>query len=38
MILMIDLSNFYFDFIRGFLVKQVFLISLFVLVVNDLVR
>ena len=37
MILMVDLSNFYFDFIRDFLVKQVFIISLIVLVVNDLV-
>ena len=38
MILMIDLCNFYFDFIHGFLVKQVFIISLSLLVVNDLVR
>ena len=38
MILMVDLRNFYFDFINGFLVKQVFIISLIVLVVNDLVR
>ena len=37
MILMVDLRNFYFDFIHGFLVKQVFIIIL-VLVVNDLVR
>jgi len=38
MILMVDLSNFSFDFIHGFLVKQVFIISLIVLVANDLVR
>ena len=38
MILIVDLSNFYFDFIHGFLVKQVFIISLIVLVVHDLVR
>ena len=38
MILMVDLRNFYFDFIHGFLVKQFFIISLLVLVVNDLVR
>ena len=38
MILMVDLSNFSFDFIHGFLVKQVFIISLIVLVNNDLVR
>ena len=38
MILMVDLSNFYFDFIHAFLVKQVFIISLIVLIVNDLAR
>ena len=38
MILIVDLSNFYFDFIHGFLVKQVFIISRVVFVVNDLVR
>ena len=32
MILIVDFSNFYFDFIHGFLVKQVFIISLIVLV------
>ena len=36
MILMVDLSNFYFAFIHGFLVKQVFIIVLIVVVVNDL--
>ena len=38
MTLMVDLRNFYFDFIHGFLVKQIFIISLVILVVNDLVR
>ena len=38
MILMVDLRKFYFDFIDGFLVKQVFIIALIVLVVNDLVK
>ena len=33
---MVDLRNFYFDVIHGFLVKQVFIISLIVVVVNDL--
>ena len=35
MILMVDLRNFYFDFMHGFLVKQVFIISLIEVVVND---
>ena len=35
MILMVDLSNVYFDLIHGFLVKQVFIIFLIVFVVND---
>ena len=38
MILMVDLRKFYFAFMHGFLVKQVFTVSLIVLVVNDLVR
>ena len=38
MILMVDLLNFYFDYIHGFLVKQICIISRIVLVVNDLVR
>ena len=36
MILMVDLRNFYFAFIHGLLVKQVFIIFLIVVVVNDL--
>ena len=32
MILIVDLGNFYFVFIHGFLVKQVFIISLIVVV------
>ena len=36
MILIADLRNFYFAFIHGFLTKQVFIISLVVVVVNDL--
>ena len=35
MILMVDLGNFYFVFIHGFLVKQVFIISFTVVVVSD---
>ena len=34
MILMVDLRNLYLDFIHGFLVKQIFIISLIVLVVK----
>ena len=33
---MVDLSNFYFTVKHGFLVKQVFIISLIAEVVNDL--
>ena len=33
---MVDLRNFYFAVIHDFLVKQVFIISLIVVVVNDL--
>ena len=38
MILIADLRNFYFVFIHGFLVKQVFIISLIVVVLIILVR
>ena len=39
MTLMVDLRNPYFDFIHGFLVKQVFYhVSYCIIVVNDLVR
>ena len=33
---MVDLRNFYFTFIHGFLVKQIFIISLIVVDANDL--
>ena len=33
---MVDLGNFYFAFIHGFLVKQIFIISLIVVDANDL--
>ena len=36
MILMVDLGNFHFVFIQGFLVKQVVIISLTVVVISDL--
>ena len=36
MILMVDLRNLYLDFIHGFLVKQIFIISLIVVDANDL--
>ena len=36
MILMVDLGKFYFVFIHGFLVKQLFILSLTVVVVSDL--